>query len=380
MHRRLVEPRVRALLREMPAVAIIGPRQCGKTTLARVLGGEYFDLEQESERLRLDIMWPDLTRGRKMIVLDEAQSHGSIFARIRGAIDESRKRCGRFLLLGSVAPALMTRVSESLAGRLALIELTPFLRGEVPTKAARHRHFLVGGYPDGGLLAPRHYPRWQDDYLTLLTQRDLPAWGLPARPQVTRRLLQMICAWNGQMWNGSRIGKSLGLNYQTVNKYIDYLEGAFLIRRLPPLLPNIAKRIVKAPKTFLRDSGVLHASLGVTTKKQLWVQPWVGASWEGFVLDQILGTLSAYGMKHDAFHFRTSDGYELDLVLQVGSELWAIETKLTTNPDPRAMARLEKVADMIGADRRILISNAREVVEFGQVLSCNLDHFLESLG
>jgi len=380
MHKRLVEAQIRARLRETPAVAIVGPRQCGKTTLARSLGGAYFDLEQESERLRLDVTWPELIRGREMIVLDEAQAHGSIFPRVRGAIDDARKRNGRFLLLGSVAPALMTQVSESLAGRLSLIELTPFLRAEVPTQAARRRHWLVGGYPDGGLLAPRHFPRWQDDYLALLTQRDLPTWGLPARPQVTRRLLHMVCAWNGQTWNGSRIGQSLGLNYQTVNSYVDYLEGAFLLRRLPPLLANIGKRVVKAPKTYVRDTGVLHAVLGVTTMPELLAQPWVGASWEGFVLEQILGTLGARGVRHEAFHFRTSDRYEIDLVLQVGTERWAIESKLTTDPDARSIARLNRVADMISAERRVLISNTPTVVDSGQVLSCDLDTFLKTIG
>ncbi|HEY3236312.1 MAG TPA: AAA family ATPase, partial [Polyangiaceae bacterium] len=225
-----------------PAVALVGPRQSGKTTLARSFEGDYFDLEQDSERLRLDLEWPRLAAGQSFVILDEAQSWPEIFNRLRGVIDVDRKRCGRFLLLGSVAPSLMEQVSESLAGRLSIVELSPFTLTELPSKAARARLWLCGGYPDGGVLEPKRFPGWQLDYLSLLIQRDLPAWGLPARPQVTQRLARMLAAVHGQTWNASQIGQSLGLNYQTVNSYVDYLEGAFLVRRLIPFHANVKKR------------------------------------------------------------------------------------------------------------------------------------------
>ena len=175
----MIERHIKRLLLKrlsaFPAVALIGPRQCGKTTLAQSIGGAYFDIEQESERLRLDLEWDALAAGRDLVILDEAQSWPDVFARLRGAIDRDRKRMGRFLLLGSVSPSLMIHVSESLAGRLSLIELTPFLWSELDTKASRDRHWLCGGYPDGGVLTPRHYPRWQLDYVALLSQRDLPS-------------------------------------------------------------------------------------------------------------------------------------------------------------------------------------------------------------
>lgn len=362
-----------------PAVALVGPRQSGKTTLAQELGGNYFDLEQEAERLRLDLEWESLVTKKKLIVLDEAQSWPRVFARLRGAIDQDRKRMGRFLLLGSVSPSLMLQVSESLAGRLSLIELTPFLFTELTAGASRNRHWLCGGYPDGGVLEPRQFPQWQLDYLSLLSQRDLPLWGLPARPQVTDRLLRMLAASHGQVWNASQLGKSLGLSYHTVNNYLDYLVGGFLIRRLQPYQANIRKRLVKSPKVYWRDSGLLHALMNVPDDSSLLSQPWVGASWEGYVIEQILGVLSAQQQYFDAFYFRTSDQQELDLVLDFGAELWAIEIKLTASPGPDDMARLTGVADMINSSRCFLISQTRRSYGDERLLSCNLEAFLNKL-
>ena len=362
-----------------PAVVVVGPRQCGKTTLAQSLGGVYFDLEQEPDRLRLDLEWQDRLAERKLVILDEAQAWPEVFPRLRGAIDRDRKRNGRFLLLGSVSPSLMTEVSQSLAGRLSLVELTPFLHCELKTKASRDRQWLCGGYPQGGVLEPRRYLQWQLDYVALLTQRDLPDWGLPARPQVTNRLLKMLAAVHGQIWNASQVGQSLGLTYQTVNRYLDFLEGAFLIRRLQPYRANIRKRLVKSPKVYWRDSGLLHAFLKVSDQQELLSQPWVGASWEGFVIEQSLGLLSAGGKPFDAYYFRTSDQYEVDLVLDLGRDLWAVEIKLTASPDFQDMSRLNKAADMIGASRRFLVSKTSKPMEANGQASCNVSSWLERL-
>lgn len=379
MIRRQVRQQLLERLGAHPAVALIGPRQCGKTTLAQTLGGTYFDLEQEPERLRLDLEWNGLAAGKDLVILDEAQSWPEVFTRLRGAIDQDRKRTGRFLLLGSVSPSLMVQVSESLAGRLSLIELTPFLRAELTTKASRERHWLFGGYPDGGVLEPKQYPRWQLDYLALLTQRDLPSWGLPAKPQTTDRMLRMLTALHGQVWNASQVGQSLGLSYQTVNSYLDYLEGAFLIRRLQPYRANIKKRLVKSPKVYWHDSGLLHALLNVPDERALLAQPWVGASWEGFVIEQALGELSSRGRSFNAYYFRTSDQHELDLVLDFGKELWAVEVKLSSSPGPDDMRRLDKTADMISATRRFLVSQTSRSSVDERRASCNLPSFLKHL-
>jgi len=379
MIRRQIQPLVQHRLDQYPAVAIVGPRQCGKTTLAQMLGGLYFDLEQEPERLRLDLDWDELEQSDDLVILDEAQSWPELFPRLRGAIDRNRKRMGRFLLLGSVSPSLMVRVSESLAGRLSLVELTPFLQSELRNRSRRADLWLCGGFPDGGVLQRERFPQWQKDYLALLTQRDLPSWGLPARPQTTDRLLRMLSAVHGQTWNASRIGQSLGLSYHTVNSYVDFLAGAFLIRRLPPYRPNIRKRLIKSPKIYWRDTGLLHAQLNVADERALLGQPWVGASWEGFVVEQTIGVLNSVGRPFEAFYFRTSDQHELDLVLELGNELWAIEVKLTASPGLGDMDRLDKTADLIGATRRFLVSKTTRTNGGAERASCNLQWLLERL-
>jgi predicted AAA+ superfamily ATPase len=366
-------------LKAYPAVAMVGPRQCGKTTLARSIRGVYYDLEHEEDRLRLDLEWDALVAGKNLAILDEAQSWPEVFTRLRGAIDRDRRRMGRFLILGSVSPSLMIRVSESLAGRLSIVELTPFLWTELRGKPSRERRWLCGGYPDGGVLDRKQYPRWQLDYLTLLAQRDLPTWGLPAKPQTTDRLLRMLAAVHGQTWNASQVGQSLGLSYQTVNSYLDYLAGAFLIRRLRPYQTNIRKRLIKNPKVYWRDSGLLHALLMVSDERTLLMQPWVGASWEGFVIEQAIGELSSRGCAFEAYYFRTSDQYELDLVLDLGRERWAVEIKLTALPGPADMARLDQAADLIGASRRFLVSQVGRSFGDEKRASCNLPSFIERL-
>lgn len=375
---RLLQAELRHRLAAYPAVAILGPRQCGKTTLAQSLGGVYYDLEQEPERLRLDLEWAERLAGTERLILDEAQAWPEIFARLRGAIDRDRKRSDRFLLLGSVAPSLVAHASESLAGRISQLELTPFLWSELATER-RKRLWLCGGYPDGGVLHEASFPRWQVDYLALLAQRDLPAWGLPAKPQVTDRLLRLLAAVHAQVWNASRLGQSLGISYHTVNGYLDYLTGAFLIRRLQPFHANIRKRLVRSPKIYWRDSGLLHALLNVSDDRSLLVQPWVGASWEGFVIEQALGELAAQGRRFEPYFFRTSDGHEIDLVLDMGTERWAIEVKLTASPAPADMARLDATASMIKANRQFLVSQTPRSSGDAERASCNLVGLIERL-
>ena len=187
----------------------------------------------------------------------------------------------------------------------------------------------------------------------------------------------MLARSHGQEWNASQIGKSLGISYHTVNSYLDYLDGAFLLRRLPAYHGNFGKRLVKRPKVYWRDAGLLHALLGLSHGDELLNQPWVGASWEGFVIDQVLSALQYSGTIFEAFHFRTSDQHEIDLLIETGNELWAVEIELTTHPKPGQMERLAKVADMVGADRRFLVCQQCGFAESGNRILCDLDGLVD---
>ncbi len=368
--------RVSLKLKRSPAVVLVGPRQCGKTTLARALSGiAYFDLERDADRLRLDMEWATLVAGRACVVLDEVQTMPELFPRLRGEIDEQRKRNGRFLLLGSVAPSLMRHVAESLAGRMAILEMTPFMASELPEEQWDSL-WCYGGYPDGGILAEAQFPEWQHDYLTLLAQRDFPVWGLPALPPVTLRLLKMLAAVQGQAWNASQIAQGLGLTYHTVNGYVDFLEQAFLIRRIPAWSGNVLKRIVKSPRLYWRDSGLCHALLGLRSKNDILDQPWVGHSWEGWVVEQIINAFQLAGIAVSPSWFRTQDQLEADLILEFGAERWAIEVKLTSLPKNEDMRALRKVSDLVAATRSILVSRTHDSAWGEKDASVNLSALL----
>lgn len=239
--------------------------------------------------------------------------------------------------------------------------------------------WLYGGFPDAGILDSSAMPTWQLNYLSLLAQRDLPTWGLSAKPQLTARLFKMLTAAQGAIWNASMFGQSLGINYQTVNNYMDYLDGAFLIRRLNPYHANLKKRLIKSPKVYWRDTGLLHAQNNITQLNDLLAQPWVGASWEGFVIQQILSQITTNGIYCTPYYLRTSDQYEIDLLLDFGKELWACEIKLTTNPSAADMQHLNKTADFVAARRRFMISRVTTPIITNHSSSLDLHTFLNIL-
>ena len=311
-------------------------------------------------------------------MIDEAQQAPEVFSRLRGTIDADRKRNGRFLLLGSVSPALMTSVSESLAGRIGIVNMGPFVLPELKVSQLDDL-WLRGGFPDGGILSPSMFPEWQNDYIQTLAARDLPTWGLPAKPRQTLRLLAMLAAVHGQPFNASRLGSALSLDHKTITSYCDFLEGAFLIRRLQPYHANIRKRLVKTPKVFWRDSGLLHAQMGVMDLEHLYRQPWLGQSWEGFVIEQTLAVITGSRGLIRPFYFRTSDGYELDLVLDRGPERWAVEIKLTSDPSRGEIERLQTTAEMVAARRHILVCRIARSFGNKRLFVTNLSGWLRCL-
>lgn len=326
-----------ARVSDMPAVAVLGPRQVGKTTLLKTLEGRfskkviYLDLESLQDRNRLQD--PELyfsERQNELIILDEIQRMPELFPLLRSSIDRYRV-AGRFILSGSASPELLQKSSESLAGRISYLELQPLHWGEVSGIVSYQQHWLRGGFPEM-LLADTDATanRRMNDFLTTYVERDLPMLGLSASSTTVRNLLSMLVGLHGNLLNVSDLSRSLGLSVPTVQRYLDFLENAFLIRRLPPWFVNIHKRVVKSPKLFLRDSGFVHALADITDIEMLSGSLWRGSSWEGYVIQQVIAQLK-YNIR--PYFYRTADGAELDLILVRGvSPVLGIEIKYSNSP------------------------------------------------
>ena len=332
-----LQQEVISCLRDFPAVAILGPRQCGKSTLARNIirnAGEtvYLDLELPSDIQKLSE--PELFLHQhtgKLICLDEVQRMPEIFPVLRSVIDSDRSN-SHFLILGSASPELIKQSSETLAGRIAYLELTPLLQHEIlPTghDNVLPVYWLRGGFPDSFLARNDDSSgRWRDNFIRTFLERDIPQLGFFI-PALTLRRVWQLCAHNsGQIFNASQLGTNIGVSHTTMKKYIDLLTNTFMLRVLPPFLPNIGKRLVKSPKIYLRDTGILHSLLRIDRFDDLLGHPALGASWETLVQENVIAALPGW----DAFFYRTAAGAEIDLILTRGDRKLAVECKASAAP------------------------------------------------
>ena len=366
--------RLARALRRRRVVALTGPRQCGKTTLARALAtgrgrgrngasavqdGAYFDLEDPVAAVRLAEPMTALGPLRGLVVIDEVQRAPHVFPVLRVLADRVPSQA-RFLLLGSASPELMRHASESLAGRVEFVDMAGFMLEEAGEDAL-HRLWQRGGFPrsflsrgDAASLA------WREDFIRTFLERDVRNLGINIPAAALRRLWTMLAHYHGQVWNASEIGRSLGEAHTTVKRHVDSLCGALVVRQLQPWFENLGKRQIKAPKVYVRDSGLLHALLGIGSTAALAQHPKIGASWEGFVIEQVLAVVG----ERNAYYWATQSGAELDLLVLRGGKRYGVEVKHADAP--RFTKSMAIAQHDLGLERLFVVYPGSEAYALGK--------------
>jgi len=375
---RNIQTVAREFMQVFPATGIIGPRQVGKTTLAKHLAATasslYLDLERQTDRDKLGDPVFFLSQFKeKCVILDEIQFMPHLFAELRGIIDDDR-RPGRFIILGSASPDIIRGSSETLAGRIGYLQLTPFTALEIDDQRAL---WVRGGYPLSYLSpSAKASSLWRQQFIRTYIQRDLGLLGLNTNVAVMERFWRVLASAQGQLLNAEGLGRSLGISRATVGRYIDFLEGAFMLRVLPPWFRNLKKRLVKSPKIYIRDSGILHSLQGLVDHEALMNHLSVGASWEGFVIEQICNVLDN---ETRPFFYRTQQGAECDLILERnGLVTAAVEIKLGLNAKAGKGFRIS--LEDIRAAKGFIICNTEETYKIDEKITItNLGHFLTYL-
>ncbi|BCG65732.1 MAG: hypothetical protein methR_P3584 [Methyloprofundus sp.] len=384
MIKRHLQTKLEYLIDNYPAVALLGPRQAGKTTLALDIAAHrnaiYLDLESEQDRAKLTQTELYLIQHEdKLVILDEVQRAPELFQNLRGLIDQGRRkglRSARFLLLGSASIELLKQSSETLAGRIAYLELPPIHALEV-VNSQRDHLWVRGGFPDSLLAANDQLSfQWRLDFIRTYLERDIPQLGPRIPAETLRRFWIMLAHNQSELLNASKLAGSLGVDGKTIAKYLDLMVDLLLVRRLQPWHNNTAKRMIKSPKVYVRDSGIVHALLGIHNQENLLGHPICGGSWEGFIIENIIATAP---QNTAAYFYRSSGGAECDLILQFPNQkTWAIEVKRSLNP------KVEKgfyfACDDVQPNARYVVYSGAETYPLADgIHAINLDNLLIKL-
>ena len=363
-----IQSRIRGALKRSRVVALVGPRQSGKTTLARKFvkadAINYFDLEDPTALARLAEPMTALSPLKGTVVIDEIQRRPELFPVLRVLADRN-PLTARFLVLGSASPALLRQSSESLAGRLEVIDIAGLTLAEIGTENSE-KHWRRGGFPRSVLARSESDSlAWRQEFIRTMVERDLPQLGIAVAPAAMRRFWSMLAHYHGQIWSAADPARTLGVSEPTVRRYLDLLTGAYLARQLPPWHENLGKRQVKAPKAYVRDCGLLHALLGIASPKALLEHPKCGASWEGYVIEEVLTALNA----REAYFWATHQGAELDLLLfregkRIGIEIKRADAPSLTKSMQIALAdlKLDRLLVIYPGDRAYSLGDRVDVM------------------
>jgi len=330
---RTLSAKIESSIENSSVTAILGARQVGKTTLAKSIialykNVKYLDLEKNSdlELLTNEEQYFNLNKNTFLFCIDEIQLKPGLFKTLRSFVDENKEM--RFLILGSASPELLRQSSESLAGRIFYYELNPFTFSEIKKIKSLTEYHLLGGFPKSILATVETAFEWLQNFIKTFLERDLQTFGYTLPPLIIRRLWVMIAHLNGQLLNHASLSRSMGIDEKTVKKYIDILHHTYMLRLLPPYFVNVKKRLVKSPKIYLRDTGILHSLLNIKTYNDLYANPIYGTSWETLVIENIISKYNDW----EHYFYRTADGAEIDLVLIKGLNVIAIEIKTSLTP------------------------------------------------
>lgn len=378
---RKIEVTIKQYLKIFPVVAVLGPRQCGKSTLVKNLSQNwgaslFLDLQYDADLSKLDqpiIFFESNTD--KIICLDEIQLVPQLFSVLRSVVDQNRQN-GKFILLGSASRDLIQQTSESLAGRIGMVYLSPFTLNELNHLQGfnLNSYWLRGGFPDSYLAESDAFSSiWRDNFIKTFIERDIPQLGFQIPALQLKRLLVMCAHNQGQLLNYSKLGESLGLTHPTIKRYIDLLEQTFIVRTVLPFETNVKKRLVKSPKVFVRDSGLLHQLLAIPDFNSLLGNPVFGSSWEGLVVENVIVNLPDWNYSF----YRTASGDELDLILEKGNQRIAIECKASTAP--KLTKGFWRAIEVVKPHQTFVIIPTQVSYEIAQnVTVCGLDEFLNN--
>lgn len=379
IERQLLE-NLKKYLAIFPAIALLGPRQCGKSTLVKSLVRNfdaiiYLDLQKESDLNKLSE--PEFffeSNVDKIICLDEIQLVPKLFSVLRSVIDSNRVN-GKFILLGSASQELIQQTSESLAGRIGILHLSPFLVNELSNfeSFSLQKFWIRGGFPNSYLAEnDENSMIWLENYIRTYVERDIPQLGFQIPALQLKRLLTMCAHNQGQQLNLSKLGESMGLTHPTIKKYIDLLEQTFIVRTIQPFEVNVKKRLVKSPKVFVRDSGILHQLLAIPNFNSLLGHPVFGSSWEGIVIENIIVNMPSW----DYFYYRTATGDEIDLILKKGNQTIAIECK--ASDAPKVNKGFYRSLEVIQPTKTFIIAPTNDTYKIAENITViGLDNFLK---